>query len=133
MASARYPKGMKHLLDKDIDMLVDDIVAILYDAGAGAYDAADEWISDLPGAGIIDRSGPLSGKTTTLGVFDANNETVTTVPAATIEAVILAADLGADSASPLLLYMELTSPFTSTGVDVPIVWNASGIFELGGC
>jgi hypothetical protein len=124
---------MKHFLDKDIDMLVDDIVAILYDTSAGAYDAADEWISDLPGAGIIDRSGPLSGKTTTLGVFDANNETVTTVPTATIEAVIIAADLGADGASPLIAYIELAAPYPSSGADASIVWNASGIFELGGC
>lgn len=133
MASARYPKGMKHILDADIDFLVNDIVAILYDAGAGAYDAADEFISDLPGAGIIDRSGPLSGKTTTLGVFDANNETVTIVPAGTINAVIIAGDLGADSASPLVCYIELSAPFVSLGVDVTITWNASGIFELGAC
>lgn len=133
MASARYPKGMKHLLDKDIDMLVDDIVALLYDTSAGAYDATDEWISDLPGAGIIKRSGPLSGKTTTLGVFDANNETLTLIPAATSEAIIIAADLGADSASPLIVYLELSSPYVSTGIDGTITWNASGIFELGAC
>ena len=132
MASARYPKGMKHLLDGDIAMLGDDIVALLYDTSAGAYDAADEWISDLPGAGIIARSGPLSGKTTTLGVFDANNESVLAIPAATIEAIIIAADLGADGASPLLVYIELAAPYTSTGIDATIVWNASGIFELGG-
>lgn len=133
MASARYPKGMKHLLDGDIAMLTDDIVAILYDAGAGAYDAADEFISDLPGAGIIDRTAALSGKTTTSGIFDANNETVLAVPASTIEALIIAADLGLDSASPLLVYLELSSPYTSTGADATIVWNASGIFELGAC
>ncbi len=133
MASARYPKGMKHILDADIDFLVSDIVAILYDTSAGAYDATDEFISDLPGAGIIDRSGPLSGKTTTLGVFDANNETVTTIPAATIEAVIIAADLGADSASPLVVYLELSAPYTSSGIDATIAWSASGIFELGAC
>ena len=133
MASARYPKGMKHLLDGDIAMLTDDIVALLYDSGAGAYDANDEFISDLPGAGIIDRSGPLTGKTTTLGVFDANNETVLSIPASTIEAIIIAADLGADSASPLLVYLELSSPYTSTGADATIAWNASGIFQLGAC
>lgn len=133
MASARYPKGMKHFLDKDIDMLVDDIVALLYDTSAGAYDSTDEWISDLPGAGIITRSGPLSGKTTTLGVFDANNETLTAIPAATSEAIIIAADLGADSASPLICYLELSSPYTSSGIDATITWNASGIFQLGAC
>lgn len=124
---------MKHILDKDIDFLVDDIIAILYDAGAGAFDPADEFISDLPGGGIIATSGPLSGKTTALGVFDANNETLTAIPAATSEAIIIAADLGADSASPLVVYLELSSPYTSSGIDATIAWNASGIFELGAC
>jgi len=124
---------MKHLLDKDIDMLVDDIIGILYDTSAGAYDPADEWISDLPGGGIIARTDPLSGKTTTLGVFDANNITVLAIPTSTIEAVIIAADLGADSASPLLCYMELAVPYSATGVDGVVTWNSSGIFELGAC
>lgn len=131
MASAAYPKGLKAFLDKDIDMLVDDIVAIMWSTAAGgAYSAANQFISDLTGAGIIDRSGPLSGKTTTGGVFDANNETVVTVPAASIAAVIVCADLGADAASPLLAYLELSSAFASSGGDVTINWNASGIFAI---
>lgn len=133
MASARYPKGMKHLLDGDVDMLGDDIVAILYDSGAGPYDAADEFIGDLPALGIIDTSGPLSGKTTTLGVFDANNETVLAIPASTIEALIIAQATGNPATSILLVYLELAAPYTSTGGDATIVWNASGIFELGAC
>lgn len=130
MASAAYPKGLKAFLDKDIDMLVDDIVAILYDAGAGAYDAADQFISDLPGAGIIDTSGPLSGKSTTGGVFDANNETITTVPAGSVTAIIIAADLGADAVSPLIGYLDLPGTYPSSGADVTINWNASGIFSI---
>lgn len=134
MASARYPKGMKHLLDGDIAMLSDDIVAILWSTDAGGpYDAADEFISDLTGAGIIMTTGPLAGKTTTLGVFDANNVSLVAVPASTIAAVIIAADLGADSASPLLVYLELAVPYIATGVDATLVWNSSGIFELGAC
>lgn len=130
MASAPYPLSMKDILDGGIDFLVDDIVAILYD---GIFDAGDHFISDLSGT-INDRSGPLSGKTTTSGVFDANNETVLTVPASTTDAVIIAADLGADSASPVVVYLELTSPFVLGSVaDVSLIWNALGIFELAAC
>lgn len=130
MASAPYPLSMKDILDGGIDFLVDDIVAILYD---GIFDAGDHFISDLSGT-INDRSAPLSGKTTTAGVFDANNETVTTVPASTTDAVIIAADLGADAASPVVVYLELTSPFVLGAIaDVAIVWNALGIFELAAC
>lgn len=130
MASAPYPLTMKNILDGDIDHLVDDIVAILYD---GIFDAGDHFISDLSGV-INDRSGPLSGKTTTAGVFDANNETVLTVPASTTDAVIIAADLGADSASPVIVYLELTSPFVlGSPADVSLIWNALGIYELAAC
>jgi hypothetical protein len=121
---------MKDILDAGVDFLVDDVVAILYD---GIFDAADHFISDLSGT-INDRSGPLSGKTTTGGVFDANNETITSVPASTTDAVIIAADLGADAASPVIVYLELTSPFVLGAIaDVAVIWNALGIFELAAC
>ena len=130
MPSAPYPFTMKDVLDGGIDFLVDDIIAILYD---GIFDAGDHFISDLSGT-INDRSSPLSGKTTTAGVFDANNETVVSVPASTTDAVIIAADLGADAASPVVVYLELSSPFVLGAVsDVAIVWNALGIFELAAC
>lgn len=130
MASAPYPLSMKDILDGDVDLLADDVVAILYD---GIFDAADHFISDLSGT-INDRSAPLSGKTTTAGVFDATNETVTTVPASTTDAVIIAADLGADSASPVLVYIELAAPFVlGSPADISLIWNASGIFELAAC
>lgn len=130
MASAPYPLSMKNILDADVDFLVSDIVALLYD---GTFDNTDHFISDLSGT-INDRSGPLSGKTTTNGIFDANNETVTTVPASTTDAVIIAADLGADSASPVIVYLELAAPFVLGSIaDVSIIWNALGIFELAAC
>jgi len=121
---------MKKLLDADIDMLVDDIVALLYN---GTFSAAHQFISDLSGT-INDRSGPLSGKTTTAGVFDANNETVTTVPASTTLAVVIAKSTGVDATSPLICYLELASPFVLASIaDVSIVWNVSGIFQLAAC
>jgi hypothetical protein len=121
---------MKKFLDKDIDMLVDDVVILLYDSDSGEYDGTDEWISDIPGAGIIARSGTLAGKTTTLGVFDANNITVSAVPAGNVDTVIVCADLGADGASPVLCWLDLGVVFPTTGADVTVSFHASGIFAL---
>lgn len=130
MASAPYPQGMQAILDGDIDHLLDDIIALLYN---GVFDSSDQYIGDLGGT-INDRSGPLSGKTTTLGVFDANNETVTTVPASTTLAVVIAKDAGSDASSPLTAYLELASPFVLGSIaDVSIVWNALGIYQLAVC
>jgi hypothetical protein len=130
MASAPYPTGMKKFLDGDIDLLADNVIALLYD---GTFDSSDEFITDLAGT-INDRSGNLSGKTTTAGVFDANNETVTTVPISTTDAVIIAKNTGADGTSPLIVFLELSSPFVLGSIaDVSIIWNALGIFELAAC
>lgn len=130
MASAPYPQGMKAILDADVDHLVDDMIALLYD---GTFNAAHQFIDDLPGV-INDRSTPLLGKTTSLGVFDANNITVTTVPASTTDAVIIAKDTGSDATSPLTFFLELSSPFVlAAPADVSIVWNALGIYQLAAC
>jgi len=121
---------MKAILDGDVDHLVDDMIALLYD---GTFSAAHQFIDDLPGV-INDRSTPLLGKTTSLGVFDANNITVTTVPASTTDAVIIAMDTGSDATSPLTFFLELTSPFVlAAPADVSIVWNALGIYQLAAC
>lgn len=130
MASAPYPLGMKAILDGDVDHLVDTMIALLYD---GTFNSAHQFISDLPGT-INDRSTGLLGKTTTLGVFDANNITVTTVPASTTDAVIIAKDTGLDTTSPLTFFLELAAPFVlAAPADVSIVWNALGIYQLAAC
>lgn len=130
MASQLYPKGKKAILDADIDLLVDDIIVVLIDTADETYDSADQFHSDITGAGIVATSGNLASKTTTSGVFDAADITITAVTGDPVEAVILLKWTGASGTSPLIAWYDLASTFTPNGSDVTVVWHSSGIFAI---
>jgi hypothetical protein len=129
MASVLYPLGKKALLDGDIDMLVNNLKVLLIDVSDETYNAADQFHSNITGAGIVATSGNLAGKTTTAGVFDANDITITAVTGDTVEAVILYYDTGVSGTSPLIAWFDVAT-FTPNGSDALLTWNASGIFAI---
>ncbi len=129
MASALYPLGKKAILDADIDMLVDNLKVLGIDTADEVYNAADQFHSNITGAGIVFTSGNLATKTTTGGVFDAADITMTAVTGDTIEALVLYKDTGVSGTSPLIAWFDITT-FTPNGSDITIVWNASGIFAI---
>lgn len=129
MASQLYPLGKKAILDGGIAMLTDSIKVLGIDTAAETYNAADQFHANITGAAIIFTSGALAGKTTTGGVFDANDITVTAITGATIEALVLYKDTGASATSPLIAWFDIAT-FTPNGSDGTIVWNASGIFAI---
>lgn len=131
MASQLYPKGKAHLLGlaTKVDLIADNIKVLLIDGADETYNSADEFHSDITGAGIVATSGNLAGKSVTSGVFDANDITITAVSGDTIEAVILYKDTGTSSTSPLVAWFDV-STFTPNGSDVLVTWNASGLFAI---
>lgn len=130
MASQLYPKGKKAILDADIDLLVDDIRFVLIDTADETYNAADQFHSDLTGAGIVATSGNLASKTTTSGVFDAADITISTVTGDSVEALVLYKWTGVSGTSPLIAWYDLASAFTPNGSDVTIIWHSSGLFAI---
>jgi hypothetical protein len=129
VASQLYPLGKKAILDGDIDFLVDTIKVLGIDTADEVYSAADQFHSNITGAGIVFTTGALAGKTTTAGVFDANDITATAVTGDTIEALVLYKDTGVSGTSPLIAWFDI-STFTPNGSDATIIWHASGIFAL---
>jgi len=107
--------------------MTSDTIKILF--YSGTFNSSHEFVSDLTGADIIARSSALASKTTTNGVFDAADVTVTAVSGSAFTHVILYKDTGVDSSSPLIAIMDISS-FTPTGADVTVVFNASGIFSI---
>ena len=126
MASQLYPKGAGHILAGDIDFDANDIRVLFY---SGSYSSSHEFVADLTGASIIARSGALGGKTTTNGVFDANDVTVTAVSGSAFTHVILFKHTGSDATANLIAIFDITS-FTPTGADVSVVFSASGLFSI---
>ena len=128
MSSQLYPKGAAHILGTStaVNMASDNIKILFY---SGSYSSSHEFVSDLTGASIIARSGNLSGKTEALGVFDANDITVTSVSGSAFTHVILYKDTGVDSSSVLIGFYDVSS-FTPSGGDINVVFNASGLFSI---
>jgi hypothetical protein len=132
MANVMYPSAKKAFLDADIDLLVDTIKIALVDTGTVSYSAAHDFYDDIS-AGVIGTPATLGGKTTTAGVFDANDPTLTGVSGATVEALVVYKDSGVPGTSALILWYDtgvtgLT--LTPNGGDVTITLHASGLFAL---
>lgn len=133
MANARYPLGLKAILDGDVDLLVDDISLQLY-SGAAVYNVAHDFLSDVGGT---QQGSPvtLTGKDTSGGKFTATVPPVTP-PASTIVAAILYVDTGVDSTSRLLAFIDQRSDGTPLSMAVDgstfsLNWNGP-IFSIGG-
>jgi hypothetical protein len=128
MASQLYPQGAAHIIGKatKVDLIADNIKILFY---AAAFNGAHEFVSDLTGGSIIARSGNLAGKTSTGGVFDANDLTITSVSGAPFTHVILYKDTGSDATSPVVAIFDVAT-FTPVGTDVNVIFNASGLFSI---
>jgi len=140
MSNAIYPKWKAALLQNSADSDLDGsgttgVYAALYDVGAGgAYDAADEFYTDLS-AGIVGTPVEIGAtKSYTSGIFDGADVTFTAVSGAQCEAVVIyRRNAGANTTWRLVAYLDtnITNlPVTPNGGDIGIAWNASGIFAL---
>jgi hypothetical protein len=128
MASQLFPKGAGHIIGTStkVDMISDNIKVLFY---SGAITTTWEFVGDLTGASIVARSGNLASKTSTNGVFDAADITVTAVSGSAFTHIIVYKDTGTDSSSPLVAVFDITS-FAPNGGDITVVWNASGLFSI---
>ena len=140
MANAIYPKWKSALIQGSADSDLDGtgstgVWAALYDVGAGgAYDAADEFYSDLS-AGIVGTPVEIGAtKSYTSGIFDGADVTWTSVSGAVSEAIVIyRKNGGADTTWRLVAYLDTNVtglPVTPNGGSITVTWNASGIFAL---
>jgi hypothetical protein len=133
--SALYGKGRQKILEGSIAFLTDDIKVVLVDTATYAVSIdVDEFLSDIPAGEREEISLSLTGKTTTLGVFDANDVTLASASGDTSEALALFKDTGNPATSPLIAYIDDANglPVILNGTDAPILWSdgANKIFKL---
>lgn len=138
MADSLYPIGIVGIMNGDIDLLTNDIVVLLVDSGytfAATHDDIADVSGELSGTGYSRKT--LASKTVTRsnspirGIFGAANITWAGINAGTAASLIIAADLGADSASPLLVYIDSGGfPITTNGGDLAVAWASGNIFYL---
>jgi hypothetical protein len=130
-----YGKGRGHFLDGDIDWSADNIKAILIDvADYTVVIDTHEFLSDIPAAARVATSGNLAGKSSTLGVADADDVTFSAVTGDVSEAVVLYKDTGVEGTSLLISYDNTATglPVTPNGGDITVQWDNGDnkIFKL---
>lgn len=133
MTNAVYPKAREQFLQAGINLSSANIKVGLVDAAEYTYNAADEFLDDIPGGGLIASSGNLGSKTFTGGVFDSANPTVSGVTGDQFEQVVLYVDTGTPATSRLLAFYDtgVTGlPATPDGGDFLVTVNASGWFAI---
>ncbi len=96
------------------------------------YNAGHQFLTDLPGGARVGSPQTLASKTFVNGVFDAADLNFPGLTGVSVEALVLAIDTGSDATSRLVGYVDTATglPFSPSGVDQPVVWNAAGIFGL---
>lgn len=135
MANAIYPKYKESLLNGDANTALStgNVKIALIDTADEAYNAADQFLSDVTGAGIVGTSPNLASKTITNGVFDFADPTVSAVTGDQFEALIVYIDTGVAGTSRLVAFIDsgwTGLPATPNGGDIILQINASGLFAL---
>ena len=138
MTNQLYPKWKQEVMQGTANTSLGGTVKQTFADITTAYtfSTAHDFVDDL-GANDNPNYGSatsLASKTFTDGLFDAADTTTTALSGgADLGAIILYVDSGVEATSRLVLYLDTSitgMPFTPSGGDVTVQWNASGIFQL---
>lgn len=133
MANAIYPKWKEAVIQGSANSsLAGNVKAILVDTADYTYNAAHDFLDDVPGAAIVATSANLGTKTYTNGTFDTADFTFTAVTGDVSEALIIYIDTGSAATSRLVCYRDTNVtglPVTPNGGDITVS-VPSGWFDL---
>lgn len=132
-ATGWFLKGIKHAVT-DVNILTDTLVCI--PCSAIPDQTVDEFIDDLTEINSPSSRATLAsvaGNEDTANLeyeLDAGDATMPDIPdAASFVGYVIAADLGADGASPVLFWVD-TANKTGNGGDIIVEFAAEGICKL---
>lgn len=136
MANAIYPKYKEALLGGDSNISLANsegtVKVSLIDTANNAYDANNQFYSDLDAADVI-ASATITNTTITDGLFDGDDVTFSSVTGDECEALLIWIDTGVTTTSRLVAFLDTGVsglPVSPNGSDIDIEWNVSGIFQL---
>lgn len=133
MANAVYPKFKEQALQGGVNLSAGAVKVVIVDAEEYTYNAAHEFLSDIPSGGRIAISPALANKTFANGLFDADNVSIPSVTGDQSEIIVLFIDTGNPATSRLIAYFDtgVTGlPVLPNSGGINVNWNASGIFQL---
>lgn len=135
MANGLYDRGRQGFLSGEIDWDAQTIKLMLIDAADDTVSlSADNALSDRAGAARVATSGAFASKTTTAGVADAADVTLSTVTGDQSESIDIFLDSGTESTSWLICNVDTATglPVTPNGGDIIIQFDngSNKIFKL---
>ena len=135
MANYLYDRGRKGFLAGEIDWNADTIKLVLVDeADDTPSQSGDNALSDRASAARVATSGAFASKTTTAGVADAADVTLSTVTGDQSESIDIYKDTGVESTSYLIANINSATglPVTPNGGDIIVQWDngSNRIFKL---
>lgn len=135
MANSLYDRGRQGFLAADIDWDANDIRLILIDEADDTIDlAADEDLADRASGARVATSSSFGSKTTTAGVADAADVTLSSVTGDVSESIDIYQHTGTESTSLLIANIDTATglPVTPNGGNITIQWDsgANKIFKL---
>ncbi len=137
MANSLYDLARQSFLSQNPALDWDsDTIKVMLIKTAQSFSNAHQFVSDLTGANIVQRSGALASKTVTNGVADAADVTFSAVTAGSTVTLIVYKDTGSDATSPLIAWIDtgtnLTGGVATNGGDITVSWDngANKIFKL---
>lgn len=134
MSNFIYGKAKESLLKGEISVTTNAVRLLLIDGNQYIPSQnSDQFVSDVPVGAIRDRSGTLQNITTTLGVFDADDITLTEYNGQSFSAVIGYQQGSNDTNSRLIFYVDTATglPFTGSSSTSPVTifWD-NGINKI---
>jgi len=135
MANSLYDRGRQGFLAADIDWDANDIRLILIDEADDTIDlAVDEDLADRAVAARVATSSSFGSKTTTAGVADAADVTLSSVTGDVSESVDIYQHTGTESTSLLIANIDTATglPVTPNGGNITVQWDSGSnrIFKL---
>lgn len=135
MANYMYDRGRQGFLAGEIDWDADTIKLVLVDEADDTPSASgDNALSDRAAPSRVATSGAFASKTTTAGVADAADVTLSTVTGDQSESIDIYKDSGTESTSYLIVNINTATglPVTPNGGDIIIQWDngSNKIFKL---
>lgn len=136
MASLKSTKGMQKILDRNLDLTAAGLKYLLVKSTytpSSSHDFVDDVVAHECDATNYARAA-LASKTYTDGVLDAADPVFATLGGAANNELsgywIFEDKGGADSANPLLCFIQFVANKTTNGTDFTITHHASGIMAL---
>lgn len=135
MTSGLYELGVKAIMGGDIDLINDNIYAMLIDSNEYTANlSTDENQDDIPDDAQIAEVA-LTGKTLDVSVFRANDAVFLSVATGqNVDAVVIFLNTDYEDTSKLIAYIDNAGefPITTDGTNVTIVWDtgSNGVFKL---